>query len=152
MDRILVPIRAVAEGSPRAPLTAGEVAALVAKLNALDTPERARLRIEAFVDPDTTEEEIEELLTSPAADTLGISTATARGGAGGRGGAGPSGAGLSETERRSGRADAVRDYQDADPKHAGPEAADQMAWVKAEVGVAGRAPGRRTRRSGRPCP
>ncbi len=76
VEKITGPIGLAVMGSPRAPLSAGEVAALVARLNAMPAAERQQLRISLF--SDATQEEIERLLTERGADILAVWTSQAR--------------------------------------------------------------------------
>ncbi len=69
------PVSLAVMGTPGAPLPAGEVAALVARLNAVPAAERQRLRISLFTD--TAQEEIGRLLAEPGTDTLAVWTAGA---------------------------------------------------------------------------
>ena len=68
VEKLTGPISLAVMGSPRAPLSAGEVAALVARLNAMPDAERRRLRISLFAD--ATPQEVERLLTERGADVL----------------------------------------------------------------------------------
>jgi hypothetical protein len=77
VEGITGPIGLAVMGSPRAPLPAGEVAAVVARLNAMPEIQRQRLRISLFAD--ATQEEIERLLmTEPGADVLAVWTDAGR--------------------------------------------------------------------------
>ena len=76
VEQITGPLSVAIMGSPRAPLSAGEVAALVARLNALPAAERQRLRISLFAD--APQEEIERLLTEPGADIIAVWTGAGR--------------------------------------------------------------------------
>ena len=67
-EQITGPIGLAVMGSPRAPLSAGAVAAVVARLNAMPAAERQQLRIGLF--SDATQEEIERLLTQRGAEVL----------------------------------------------------------------------------------
>jgi hypothetical protein len=68
MDRITGPGNGAAEASPRKLPTAGEVAALAAWLNGLPAREPTVVPVGPFTDEDATAQDIEELLTEPAAD------------------------------------------------------------------------------------
>ncbi len=76
VDKVTGPVSLAVMGSPRAPLPAGEVAALVARLNAVPAAERQRLRISLFAD--APQEEIGRLLAEPGADILAVWTAGGR--------------------------------------------------------------------------
>jgi hypothetical protein len=67
------PVSLAVMGSPAAPVPAGEVAALAARLSAVPAGERQRLRISLFTD--AAQEEIERLLAEPGADILAVWTA-----------------------------------------------------------------------------
>jgi hypothetical protein len=70
VELITGPISLAVMGSPRAPLSAGEVAAVVARLNAMPAAERQWLRISLF--SDASQQEIERLLTQRGADVLTV--------------------------------------------------------------------------------
>ena len=72
VEKITGPVKVAVMGSPRAPLPAGEVAALVARLNALPAAERPQYRVSLFAD--APREVIERLLTEPGADVLTVTT------------------------------------------------------------------------------
>ena len=69
------PVSLAVLGAPRAPLPAGEVAALVARLSAVPAAERQRLRLSLFTD--AAPEEIGRLLAEPGADIVAVWTAGA---------------------------------------------------------------------------
>jgi len=73
VDKMTGPVSLAVMGSPGAPLPAREVAALVARLNAVPAAERQRLRISLFAR--APREEIDRLLTEPGADILAVWTA-----------------------------------------------------------------------------
>ena len=75
VDKVTGPVSLAVLGSPGAPLAAGEVAALVARLNAVPAAERRRLRISLFTD--AAQEEIGRLLAEPGADIVAVWTAGA---------------------------------------------------------------------------
>jgi hypothetical protein len=64
------PISVAVMGSPAAPLPAGEVAALVRRLNAMPDAHRRRLRISLYAD--AARQKIERLLTEAGADVLAV--------------------------------------------------------------------------------
>jgi hypothetical protein len=70
------PVSLAVMGSPGAPLSAGEVAALAARLNAVPAGERQRLRISLFTD--AAQEEIERLLAEPGTGVVAVWTAGGR--------------------------------------------------------------------------
>ena len=70
VELITGPIGLAVMGSPRAPLSAGEVAAVVARLNAMPAAERQQLRISLF--SDASQQEIERLLTQRGANVLAV--------------------------------------------------------------------------------
>ncbi len=73
VEEVTGPVSLAVMGSPGAPLPAGEVAALVARLSAVPAAERQRLRISLFTHAPP--EEIDRLLTEPGADILAVWTA-----------------------------------------------------------------------------
>jgi hypothetical protein len=73
VEKVTGPVSLAVMGSPRAPLPAGEVAALVARLNAVPALERQRLRISLFAC--APQEEIGRLLAEPGAEILAVWTA-----------------------------------------------------------------------------
>jgi hypothetical protein len=73
VDKVTGPVSLAVLGSPRVPLSAGEVAALVDRLNAVLAAERQRLRVSVFTD--AAPEEIGRLLAEPGADILAVWTA-----------------------------------------------------------------------------
>jgi len=76
VEEVTGPVSLAVLGSPGAPMPAGEVAALVARLNAVPAAERQRLRISLFAC--APQEEVERLLTEPGADILAVWTAENR--------------------------------------------------------------------------
>jgi hypothetical protein len=76
VEQVTGPVSLAVMGSPRAPLPAREVAALVARLNDVPAVERQRLRISLFAR--AAPEEIELWLTEPGADILAVWTADGR--------------------------------------------------------------------------
>jgi hypothetical protein len=75
VDKVTGPVSLAVMGAPGAPLPAGEVAALVARLSAVPAAERQRLRISLFTD--AAQEEIGRLLAEPGTDILAVWTARA---------------------------------------------------------------------------
>ena len=92
VEQITGPIGLAVMGSPRAPLAAGEIAALVVRLNALPAADRHQLQISVFAGAD--QADIERLLTEPGADVPGHMDRRRPGGGGsGRVGVGRPGGG-----------------------------------------------------------
>src|SRR5260370_27467454 len=73
VDKVTGPVSLAVLGTPGAPLPAGEVATLVARLSAVPALERQRLRISLFAD--APQDEIERLLAEPGADIVAVWTA-----------------------------------------------------------------------------
>jgi hypothetical protein len=76
VDEATGPVSLAVLGSPAAPLPAGEVAALVARLNAVPAAERQRLRLSLFTD--AAPEEVGRLVAEPGADIVAVWTAGGR--------------------------------------------------------------------------
>jgi hypothetical protein len=76
VDEVIGTVSVAVMGTPGEPLPAGEVAALVARLNAVSAVERQRLRISLFTD--AAEEEIGWLLAEPGAGVVAVWTAGGR--------------------------------------------------------------------------
>jgi hypothetical protein len=89
VEKVTGPVSLAVLGTPRAPVPAGEVVALVARLSAVPAAERQRLRISLFAG--APQDEIERLLAEPGADVLAVWTAG--GGSGGAASRAASGAG-----------------------------------------------------------
>ena len=89
VDKVTGPVSLAVMGSPGAPLAAGEIAALVARLNDVPAAERQRLRISLFAH--APQEEIDRLLTEPGADVMAVWTADGETGTPSLGPAGDSG-------------------------------------------------------------